>query len=93
MRRQADIPRNNYMGCNLVEKTVGVIGIGHVGTRVAELCKGLFHARMLAYDPYLSAEQMLDILDGKRPPRLLNPEVWPAYAARFERIVGFKPAG
>jgi D-3-phosphoglycerate dehydrogenase len=39
----------------------------------------------------IAAEQMLDILDGKRPPRLLNPEVWPAYCARFERILGFSP--
>ena len=37
------------------------------------------------------AEQMLDILDGKRPPRLLNPEVWPAYQDRFQRILGLRP--
>ena len=37
------------------------------------------------------AEQVLDILDGKRPPRLINPEVWPAYVKRFERVLGFKP--
>jgi D-3-phosphoglycerate dehydrogenase len=41
----------------------------------------------------IAAEQMLDILDGKRPERLLNPEVWPDYAARFERIMGFRPQG
>jgi D-3-phosphoglycerate dehydrogenase len=34
---------------------------------------------------------MLDILDGKKPPRLLNPEVWPAYQDRFQRIMGFRP--
>ena len=39
----------------------------------------------------IAAEQMLDILDGKRPPRLLNPEVWPAYQDRFQRIMGFRP--
>jgi hypothetical protein len=31
------------------------------------------------------------ILDGKKPPRLINPEVWPAYRERFERIMGFAP--
>jgi D-3-phosphoglycerate dehydrogenase len=31
------------------------------------------------------------VLDGRRPPRLLNPEAWPVFAARFERILGFKP--
>ena len=39
----------------------------------------------------IAAEQMCDILDGKRPPRLLNPEVWPAYQDRFQKILGFRP--
>jgi D-3-phosphoglycerate dehydrogenase / 2-oxoglutarate reductase len=39
----------------------------------------------------IAAEQMLDALDGKRPPRLVNPEVWPAYVKRFERTFGFAP--
>jgi D-3-phosphoglycerate dehydrogenase len=41
----------------------------------------------------MTAEQLLDILDGKRPPRLINPEVWPAYCDRFERIIGTRPQG
>ena len=28
-------------------------------------------------------------MKGGRPPRLINPEVWPAYATRFERILGY----
>jgi D-3-phosphoglycerate dehydrogenase len=40
----------------------------------------------------IAAEQLLDALDGKRPPRIVNPEVWPAYARRFEKIFGFAPA-
>src|SRR5690606_29566432 len=35
-----------------------------------------------------AAEQCLQILDGERPPRLVNPDVWPAYVRRFERIMG-----
>jgi D-3-phosphoglycerate dehydrogenase len=213
MRRESDIPRNDFIGHDLTGRTVGIIGLGHVGSRVAELCRGLFRMRVLACDPYLTereialrgaekvtldallaqadyvsvncprnaetrnmigaaqyalmqkhayfittarggihdeaalaealaagriagagldvwekeppphthpllafdnvvvsphtagvtvesrtniariaAEQMLDILDGKRPPRLLNPEVWPAYCTRFERILGFAPS-
>jgi D-3-phosphoglycerate dehydrogenase len=212
MRRQSDIPRNEFMGNDLTGRTVGIIGIGHVGSRVAELCRGLFRMRVLACDPYLTeqeiaargaekvtleallaqsdyvsvncprnqetrgmigaaqyalmqkhayfittarggihdeaalaealaarriagagldvwekeppphthpllafdtvvvsphtagvtvesrhniariaAEQMLDILDGKRPERLINPEVWPVYCERFQRILGFSP--
>jgi D-3-phosphoglycerate dehydrogenase len=40
-----------------------------------------------------AAEQLIDILDGNRPPRLINPEVWPEYCARFERILGMRPEG
>jgi D-3-phosphoglycerate dehydrogenase len=39
----------------------------------------------------IAAEQILDALDGKRPPRLINPEVWPRYTKRFERTFGFAP--
>jgi D-3-phosphoglycerate dehydrogenase len=39
----------------------------------------------------IAAEQMLDTLDGKRPPRIINPEVWPDYSKRFERAFGFAP--
>jgi D-3-phosphoglycerate dehydrogenase len=39
----------------------------------------------------IAAAQILDALDGKRPPRIVNPEVWPAYAARFEKAFGFRP--
>jgi len=39
----------------------------------------------------IAAEQVLDALDGKRPPRIVNPDVWPTYAKRFERAFGFTP--
>jgi D-3-phosphoglycerate dehydrogenase len=39
----------------------------------------------------IAAEQILDALDGMRPPRLINPEVWPRYVKRFERAFGFTP--
>src|SRR3954452_2819541 len=212
LRRDANVNRNALIGTEMQGKTVGIIGIGNVGRRIAELCKGLLGMRVLAYDPYLSAEeiaarggekvelpdllrasdyvsiscpltkdnrgmigarefslmqphayfittargfihdeeallaalrdkkiagagldvgakeppppvhpllqfdnvlasphtagvtrearanmgriaaeQMLEALDGKRPPRIINPEVWPAYAKRFERTFGFTP--
>ena len=36
----------------------------------------------------IAAEQIAGMLKGGRPPRLINPEVWPAYAARFEKAFG-----
>jgi D-3-phosphoglycerate dehydrogenase / 2-oxoglutarate reductase len=41
----------------------------------------------------IAAEQMIMTLDGKRPPRIVNPQVWPAYAKRFEQTFGFPPEG
>jgi D-3-phosphoglycerate dehydrogenase / 2-oxoglutarate reductase len=40
----------------------------------------------------IAAEQMIDALDGKEVPRIINPQVWPAYARRFEKTFGFAPA-
>jgi D-3-phosphoglycerate dehydrogenase / 2-oxoglutarate reductase len=37
-----------------------------------------------------AAEQIVSILKGGRPPRLINPGAWPAYAKRFEAIMGFR---
>src|SRR5207253_4432302 len=41
----------------------------------------------------IAAEQLVMTLDGKCPPRIVNPQVWPAYAERFERTFGFRPQG
>jgi D-3-phosphoglycerate dehydrogenase len=212
LRRDRNVNRNALMGNEIHGKTIGIVGIGNVGRRVARLCTGLFDMKVLAYDPYLTAaeiaargaekvelddllrrsdtvsiscplnkdnrgmigarqfalmqkhaffittargfihdeaaltqalrdkaiagagldvwdkepppsdhpllqfdnvlasphtagvtveartnmgkiaaEQILDALDGKRPPRIINPEVWPVYAKRFERAFGFAP--
>src|ERR1700742_2946871 len=213
LRREANVNRNALMGTEAQGKTIGIVGLGNVGRRIAELCKGLLHMQVLAYDPYLTAtemaarggekveldellrrsdyvsiscpltkdnrgmigarefalmqrhayfittargfihdeaalaealrnkliagagldvwakeppppdhpllqfdnvlasphtagvtkearenmgriaaQQVLDALDGKRPPRIINPEVWPVYVKRFEKAFGFPPA-
>jgi D-3-phosphoglycerate dehydrogenase / 2-oxoglutarate reductase len=213
MRRDANLDRFLYTGNDLMGKTVGIIGLGNIGGRVAELCKILFKMTVLAYDPFstkeqiaakhgqkvdlhellqrsdyvtmhcprtkesfgmmgydqfaqmkssayfintsrggtyreddlvqilkekkiagagldvfldeppptnhpllafdtvivsphnagvtheamanvskIAAEQWIEILDGRVPPRLINPEVWPKFAQRFECLMGFKPA-
>jgi D-3-phosphoglycerate dehydrogenase len=55
-RRGNITDRTAFKGIELNDKTVGIIGIGHVGTRLAAMCKGIFNCRVLAYDPLLSAE-------------------------------------
>jgi D-3-phosphoglycerate dehydrogenase / 2-oxoglutarate reductase len=212
LRRDPNVNRNALIGTEAQGKTIGIVGIGNVGRRIAALCHGLLGMKVLAYDPYLTAaeiaarggekveldellrradyvsvscpltssnrgmigarqfalmqphayfittargfihdedallealrnksiagagldvwakeppppdhpllqfdnvlasphtagvtrearknmgkiaaEQMLDALDGKRPPRIVNPEVWPRYAERFARAFGFAP--
>jgi D-3-phosphoglycerate dehydrogenase len=213
LRREANVSRNALMGTEAQGKTIGIVGLGNVGRRIAALCSGLLGMKVLAYDPYLTAaemaarggakveldellrrsdyvsiscpltresrgmigvrefalmqphayfittargfihdeaalvealrdkliagagldvwskeppppdhpllqfdnvlasphtagvtrearanmgkiaaEQILDALDGKRPPRIINPEVWDDYTRRFERTFGFVPA-
>jgi len=39
-----------------------------------------------------NAEQLVQIFNGERPPRLINPEAWTKFCQRFERAFGFRPA-
>src|SRR5262245_54487554 len=214
LRRGIVHDRAEFMGNDINGRTIGIVGLGNVGGRVAELCRGLFGMQVIACDPYLdaaaikargavkvtledllrradfgsincplnettrgmigarefnlmqphayfittargfihneraladalgkkkiagagldvwheepppsnhpllqfdnviatprtagmtietranmgrfAAEQLIMLLDGKRPPRIVNPEVWPAFAKRFEATLGFAPQG
>ena len=53
MRRDRDWHRNDFIGRDIYGKTVGIVGLGNIGTRVAELCRTLFAMRVLACDPYV----------------------------------------
>jgi D-3-phosphoglycerate dehydrogenase len=55
MRRERLIDRVAYMGHDVFGKTVGIVGLGNVGSRLTQLCRGLFSMHVLAYDPYLTA--------------------------------------
>src|SRR3954447_23205078 len=59
LRRDRDVNRNDLMGNEVHGKTIGIVGIGNVGRRVAQLCNGLFGMTVIAYDPYLSAEEIV----------------------------------
>jgi D-3-phosphoglycerate dehydrogenase / 2-oxoglutarate reductase len=212
LRRGTMRDRTAFMGNDVQGRTIGIVGLGNVGRRVAELCRGLFAMQVIACDPYLdadtikargavkvaldellrradfvsincpldegtrgmigarefalmqphaffittargfihderalaealrskqiagagidvwdkeppppdhpllqfdnvvasphtagvtrearanmgriAAEQLIMTLDGKRPPRIVNPQVWPVYAKRFEQTFGFAP--
>src|SRR6202051_4100901 len=60
LRREANVNRNALMGTEVGGKTIGIVGLGNVGRRIAALCKGLLGMNVLAYDPYLSATEMAE---------------------------------
>ena len=58
MRKVPDLQREAYMGNDSFGKTLGIVGIGQVGTHVAKMAAGLLNMRVLAYDPLLSDAQI-----------------------------------
>jgi len=46
------------MGKELWGSTIGIVGFGHIGSTVARLSRAAFSCRILAYDPYVTSEQM-----------------------------------
>lgn len=58
LRRPGGVDRYGHIGSDIQGKTIGLIGLGFVGTRVAEICATLFKMKVLACDPYLSAQQI-----------------------------------
>ncbi|MBV8701002.1 MAG: 3-phosphoglycerate dehydrogenase, partial [Bradyrhizobium sp.] len=59
LRRETGVNRNDLIGNEVQGRIVGIVGIGNVGRRIAELCNGLLGMQVLAYDPYLSREEII----------------------------------
>ncbi len=55
--RNGEWNRSAFKGVEVAEKTLGLVGLGHVGTIVARGAVGM-GMRVLAYDPYVSEERM-----------------------------------
>lgn len=58
MKTIPNMDRRAYAGNDIKGKTIGIVGIGNIGTRVTELCRGLFGMTVLAFDPNLTADQI-----------------------------------
>jgi len=52
--------KNKFMGMELTGKTLGIIGCGNIGSRVAERAIGL-KMKVVAYDPYLTPDRAADL--------------------------------
>ena len=57
MRREQGFTREDVMGHEIRGKTMGLVGMGHIGTRVARLAQA-FGMQVLAVDPFLSADEI-----------------------------------
>ena len=46
--------KNHFMGCEIASKTLGIIGLGKVGSQVAKMAQAL-GMEVVAYDPFIDA--------------------------------------
>ncbi|MBC8353751.1 MAG: phosphoglycerate dehydrogenase [Planctomycetes bacterium] len=52
--------RSSYMGVQLADKTLGVVGLGRIGQEVAKRALA-FQMRVIGFDPFVSADQAAKI--------------------------------
>lgn len=52
--------RSKFTGTEVLDKTLGVVGLGRIGTLVAERAKGL-GMKVVAYDPYITEERAVQL--------------------------------
>ncbi|MAR10656.1 MAG: dehydrogenase [Blastopirellula sp.] len=48
--------RSQYMGCELRDRTLGVVGLGGIGRQLVQLLKGFGMRPPIAFDPYVAPE-------------------------------------
>ncbi len=53
--KRGEWTRVTFLGTQLDEKTLGVVGLGRIGSRVATRCQA-FGMKVIAYDPYIAEE-------------------------------------
>jgi len=52
--------RNKFLGSELFNKTLGVVGLGKIGSRVAQTAQAL-GMKVIAFDPFMSAERAREL--------------------------------
>lgn len=52
--------RNKYMGTQLADKTLGIVGLGRIGQTIAARARAL-EMRLMGYDPFLSSERAKEL--------------------------------
>lgn len=57
LRSERGFSRESLMGHDITGKTLGIVGIGHIGTRTAGLARA-FGMRVLAFDPFVAPDEI-----------------------------------
>lgn len=52
--------KKSFVGVELNDKTLGIVGLGRIGKHVAKIAKG-FGMKILAFDPFVSEERAKDL--------------------------------
>ena len=53
--------KSKYTGIEVRNKTIGIIGLGNIGSAVARRCQGL-EMKVIAFDPFVSAERAKQLM-------------------------------
>lgn len=57
--------RNNYLPVDLGGKTLGLIGLGKIGRKLAHICSNCFDMNIIFFDPYISVPTDIDFKCSK----------------------------
>ena len=60
-RADGKVQRANFLGYESWQKTVGIVGMGNIGTLVARKWRGAFDAKIIGYDPYVPANRWSEL--------------------------------
>ena len=52
--------RSQYMGCELRDRTLGVVGLGGIGRKLVQLLQGFGMRQPIAYDPFVPQEVLAE---------------------------------
>jgi D-3-phosphoglycerate dehydrogenase / 2-oxoglutarate reductase len=61
IRSGAKVQRSDFIGHESWQKTVGIVGMGDIGTLVARKWRGAFDANIIGYDPYVPADRWSEL--------------------------------
>jgi D-3-phosphoglycerate dehydrogenase len=60
-RTDGKVQRADFLGYESWQKTVGIVGMGNIGTLVARKWRGAFDAKIIGYDPYVPADRWSEL--------------------------------